>query len=43
MESFWISMGAGIAVDTALEYPELVTAVVVTGAGTSGRTSPIHG
>lgn len=30
-----ISMGAGIAVDTALEHPELVRAVVVGGAGTS--------
>lgn len=30
-----ISMGAGIAVDTALEHPELVSAVVVSGAGTS--------
>ncbi|MCF6468129.1 alpha/beta hydrolase [Nonomuraea sp. MG754425] len=30
-----VSMGAGIAVDTALEHPELVRAVVVTGAGTS--------
>jgi pimeloyl-ACP methyl ester carboxylesterase len=30
-----VSMGAGIAVDTALEHPELVSAVVVSGAGTS--------
>ncbi|GAA2882663.1 alpha/beta hydrolase [Nonomuraea rubra] len=30
-----VSMGAGIAVDTALEHPERVSAVVVTGAGTS--------
>lgn len=30
-----LSMGAGIAVDTALEYPELVSALVVSGAGTS--------
>jgi pimeloyl-ACP methyl ester carboxylesterase len=30
-----ISMGSGVAVDTALEYPELVSAVVVSGAGTS--------
>jgi len=30
-----VSMGASIAVDTALEHPELVSAVVVTGAGTS--------
>ncbi|MFB7914656.1 alpha/beta fold hydrolase [Streptomyces sp. NPDC056061] len=30
-----ISMGASIAVDTALEHPELVGAVVVGGAGTS--------
>ncbi|CAL9593829.1 Putative non-heme bromoperoxidase BpoC [Streptomyces sp. enrichment culture] len=30
-----VSMGAGIAVDTALEHPDLVRAVVVTGAGTS--------
>ena len=30
-----VSMGAGTAVDTALEYPELVSALVVTGAGTS--------
>ncbi|MEU4830055.1 alpha/beta fold hydrolase [Streptosporangium sp. NPDC023615] len=30
-----VSMGAGIAVDTALEHPELVDAVVVSGAGTS--------
>ncbi|MEW9549037.1 alpha/beta fold hydrolase [Nonomuraea sp. NPDC050783] len=30
-----VSMGAGIAVDTALEHPELVRAVVVSGAGTS--------
>jgi len=30
-----LSMGAGIAVDTALEYPHLVRALVVSGAGTS--------
>ncbi|MFD7663800.1 alpha/beta fold hydrolase [Streptomyces sp. NPDC059788] len=30
-----VSMGAGVAVDTALEYPELVDGVVVSGAGTS--------
>jgi len=30
-----VSMGAGVAVDTALEHPELVSAVVVSGAGTS--------
>ncbi|MEV5597412.1 alpha/beta hydrolase [Streptomyces sp. NPDC052496] len=30
-----LSMGAGTAVDTALEYPELVSALVVSGAGTS--------
>ncbi|MFH8681583.1 alpha/beta fold hydrolase [Streptomyces lydicus] len=30
-----VSMGAGIAVDTALEHPELVSALVVSGAGTS--------
>ncbi|MFD9907336.1 alpha/beta fold hydrolase [Streptomyces sp. NPDC059063] len=30
-----LSMGAGIAVDTALEHPDLVRAVVVCGAGTS--------
>jgi pimeloyl-ACP methyl ester carboxylesterase len=30
-----VSMGAATAVDTALEHPELVAAVVVTGAGTS--------
>ncbi|WP_079194266.1 alpha/beta fold hydrolase [Streptomyces sp. CB02923] len=30
-----VSMGAGTAVDTALEYPELVSGVVVSGAGTS--------
>ncbi|MFD7013169.1 alpha/beta fold hydrolase [Streptomyces sp. NPDC059928] len=30
-----VSMGASIAVDTALEHPELVKAVVVSGAGTS--------
>lgn len=30
-----VSMGASTAVDTALEHPELVSAVVVTGAGTS--------
>ncbi|GAA3443503.1 alpha/beta fold hydrolase [Planomonospora venezuelensis] len=30
-----VSMGAGTAVDTALEHPELVGAVVVSGAGTS--------
>ncbi|WP_326635216.1 alpha/beta hydrolase [Streptosporangium sp. NBC_01755] len=28
-------MGASVAVDTALEHPELVSAVVVSGAGTS--------
>ncbi|MGW0665355.1 alpha/beta fold hydrolase [Streptodolium elevatio] len=30
-----ISMGAGIAVDTALEHPELAAGVVISGAGTS--------
>jgi pimeloyl-ACP methyl ester carboxylesterase len=30
-----VSMGASVAVDTALEHPELVTAVIVSGAGTS--------
>lgn len=30
-----ISMGASTAIDTALEHPELVSAVVVSGAGTS--------
>ncbi|TMR90249.1 alpha/beta fold hydrolase [Nonomuraea basaltis] len=30
-----VSMGASTAVDTALEHPELVSAVVVSGAGTS--------
>ncbi|KUF13638.1 alpha/beta fold hydrolase [Streptomyces silvensis] len=30
-----LSMGAGIAVDTALEHPALVRALVVSGAGTS--------
>ena len=30
-----VSMGAGIAVDTALEHPDLVRALVVGGAGTS--------
>jgi pimeloyl-ACP methyl ester carboxylesterase len=30
-----LSMGAGIAVDTALEHPELVRALVISGAGTS--------
>jgi pimeloyl-ACP methyl ester carboxylesterase len=30
-----VSMGAGIATDTALEHPELVRALVVSGAGTS--------
>ncbi|MFC9977509.1 alpha/beta fold hydrolase [Spirillospora sp. NPDC127200] len=30
-----VSMGASTAVDTALEHPELVAAIVVTGAGTS--------
>lgn len=30
-----VSMGASIAVDTALEHPDLVSAVVVSGAGTS--------
>ncbi|WP_219518905.1 alpha/beta fold hydrolase [Nonomuraea ceibae] len=30
-----VSMGAATAVDTALEHPDLVSAVVVTGAGTS--------
>ncbi|MFE7403092.1 alpha/beta fold hydrolase [Streptomyces sp. NPDC057557] len=30
-----VSMGASVAVDTALEHPELVSAVVVSGAGTS--------
>ncbi len=30
-----VSMGASVAVDTALEHPDLVRAVVVTGAGTS--------
>ncbi|MFE1776759.1 alpha/beta fold hydrolase [Streptomyces sp. NPDC059008] len=30
-----LSMGAGIAVDTALEHPDLVRALVVSGAGTN--------
>jgi pimeloyl-ACP methyl ester carboxylesterase len=30
-----VSMGAGIAVDTALEHPDLVRALIVSGAGTS--------
>ncbi|MET7433034.1 MULTISPECIES: alpha/beta fold hydrolase [Streptomyces] len=30
-----VSMGGGTAVDTALEHPELVRAVVVSGVGTS--------
>lgn len=30
-----VSMGASLAVDTALEHPDLVSAVVITGAGTS--------
>lgn len=30
-----VSMGAATAVDTALEHPELVSAIVVSGAGTS--------
>ncbi|MFH9230054.1 alpha/beta fold hydrolase [Streptomyces lydicus] len=30
-----VSMGASIAVDTALEHPDLVSALVVSGAGTS--------
>lgn len=30
-----LSMGGGIAIDTALEHPELVDAVVVSGVGTS--------
>jgi pimeloyl-ACP methyl ester carboxylesterase len=30
-----VSMGGAIAIDTALEHPDLVTAVVVSGAGTS--------
>ncbi|MFD0855458.1 alpha/beta fold hydrolase [Actinomadura adrarensis] len=30
-----VSMGAAIAVDTALEHPDLVTGVVISGAGTS--------
>lgn len=30
-----VSMGAGAATDTALEYPELVRALVICGAGTS--------
>ncbi|GAA5071663.1 pimeloyl-ACP methyl ester carboxylesterase [Thermocatellispora tengchongensis] len=30
-----VSMGAGIAVDTALEHPDLVSALVISGAGTS--------
>ncbi|MEU8397956.1 alpha/beta hydrolase [Nonomuraea sp. NPDC048892] len=29
-----VSMGASVAVETALEHPELVSAVVITGAGT---------
>lgn len=33
-----VSMGAGAAIDTALEHPELVRAVVVSGAGTSEPT-----
>jgi len=30
-----VSMGASIAIDTALEHPDLVRALVITGAGTS--------
>lgn len=30
-----VSMGAGAAVDTALEYPDLVRALVISGAGTN--------
>ncbi|MFB7614283.1 alpha/beta fold hydrolase [Kitasatospora sp. NPDC056181] len=30
-----VSMGGGIAVDTALEHPDLVSALVISGAGTS--------
>jgi pimeloyl-ACP methyl ester carboxylesterase len=30
-----VSMGAGIAIDTALEHPELVGGVIISGAGTS--------
>lgn len=30
-----VSMGAGVAVDTALEHPELVSALIVSGTGTS--------
>ncbi|MCK2216935.1 alpha/beta hydrolase [Actinomadura sp. ATCC 31491] len=30
-----VSMGAGVAVDTALEHPDLVRALIVSGAGTS--------
>jgi len=30
-----LSMGGGTAVDTALEHPELVRALVVSGVGTS--------
>lgn len=30
-----LSMGAGTAVDTAIEYPDLVEALVISGAGTS--------
>jgi pimeloyl-ACP methyl ester carboxylesterase len=33
-----VSMGAGIAVDTALEHPDQVRALVVSGAGTSEPT-----
>lgn len=33
-----VSMGAGTALDTALEHPDLVRAVVVSGAGTSEPT-----
>jgi pimeloyl-ACP methyl ester carboxylesterase len=33
-----VSMGAGAAVDTALEHPELVSAVVAVGAGTNEPT-----
>lgn len=33
-----VSMGAGAAVDTALEHPELVRALVISGAGTNEQT-----
>lgn len=35
MELIGVSMGAATVVDTALEHPDLVSALVVSGAGTS--------